>query len=274
MYSLSDKQVDFVLDDIGKRGIITEDVKYNILDHVCCIIENEMNEGMNFEKVYGNTIARFYQNELSEIEVETQKLLTFKHYYAMKRTLKITGITSIILIILGIIFKSMHWPGAGILIVLGGAFFSLVFIPLNIVLKFQDDKESGNRIIMTIGMLSASAATLGVLFKIMHWPYANVLMFSSLLVFILVFIPIYFIVKYKNPETKFDAIINTAFMMGAAGMLFALINFGHSKKHIEKHEIKIHEGDTIHHHKNITEEVELEIENGDTIHYSKKIIEE
>ena len=238
MYRVTDEQVDFILEDIAKRGVTTEDVKYNILDHVCCIIENEMSEEMNFHEFYRQTIARFYRKELGEIEEETQQLLTFKHFYAMKKILKISGVTSIILILLGVIFKSMHWPGAGIAVVLGLGFFSLIFIPLNIVLKFKDDKEKSNQIIMTIGMLIASAATIGVLFKIMHWPFANILMFSSLLVFMIVFIPIYFIVKFKDPETKFNAIINTTFMIGAAGMLFALIDLRPSKKHDEQHQLQ------------------------------------
>ena len=119
-------------------------------------------------------------------------------------------------------------PGAGLGIVLGLGFFSLIFIPLNVVLKFKDNKEKSNPLIMTIGMLTASTATIGVLFKIMHWPFANVLMFSSLLVFMIVFIPIYFIINYRNPETKFNTIINTTFMIGAAGMLFALTNLSRS----------------------------------------------
>lgn len=236
MHRITDDEVDFILDDIAKRGVTTEDVKYNILDHVCCIIENEMKEGMNFNEFYRQIIARFYRKELGEIEEETQQLLTFKHFYAMKRTLKISGIASIILILFGVIFKAMHWPGAGVGVVLGLGFFSLVFIPLNIVLKFKDNQEQSNKAIMTIGMLTASVATIGVLFKIMHWPYANILMFSSLLVFMIIFIPIYFIVKYRDPDSRFNAIINTTFMVGAAGMLFALINFGHSKK--ETKEIK------------------------------------
>jgi cation transport ATPase len=244
MYRITDEEIDFILEDITRKGILTEDVRYNVLDHVCCIIENEIKDGMSFKEFYEDTISKFYRNELCEIEEETQKLLTFKHYYAMKRTLKISGVTAIILIILGVTFKTMHWPGAGIIIVLGLAFFSLIFIPLNIVLKFQDDKESSNRIIMTIGMLTASAASIGVLFKIMHWPYANILMFSSLLVFTLVFIPIYFVTKYKDPDSKFNAIINTAFMVAGAGMLFALINFGYSKKHVHKENIEIHQIDT------------------------------
>ena len=233
MYNLTESQIDFILDDIEKKGVVTEDVRYNILDHVCCIIENEMSEGKNFKEFYGNTIAQFYVNELGEIEEETNNLLTFKNYYTMKRTLKISAFISILLIMIGVTFKSMHWPGAGITIVLGLSFFSLIFIPLNIILKFKDDEEKNNRIIMIIGMLTASVASIGVLFKIMHWPYANVLMFSSLLVFIMIFIPIYFIVKYRDPASRFNAIINTTFMIGAAGMLFALINLHPPKKQDE-----------------------------------------
>ena len=235
MYKVTDSQVDFILNDIEERGVKTEDVRFNILDHVCCIIENEMEGDMNFKEFYKNTIARFYKKELCEIEEETQVLLTFKNFHAMKRTLKISGITSIILILIGIVFKALHLQGAGIAIVLGLVFFSLVFIPLNIVLKFKDDKEKGNRLIMTVGMLAAAGATLGTLFKLMHWPFANMLMFCSLLVFMIVFIPIYFIVRYRDPESKFNAIINTTFMLGGAGMLFALMNFG--QKHNPHQEV-------------------------------------
>jgi hypothetical protein len=242
MYNITDDQVDFILDDIEKRGVTTEDVRYNILDHVCCIIENEMNGESNFKEFYRNTIAQFYIKELGEIEEETQVLLTFKHYYAMKRTLKISGITSITLILLGVTFKTMHWPGASVMAVLGLGFFSLIFIPLNIAMKFANDKEKSNRLIMTVGMLAASAATMGVLCKIMHWQLANILMMSSLLVFMFLFIPIYFVVNYKNPETKFNTIINTTFMVGAAGMLFALVNLGgSSKKHENSPKQEIHQ---------------------------------
>ena len=123
MYELSDDQVEYILNNIEKRGVTTEDVRDNILDHVCCIIENEFTVGKDFYRAYEDTIARFYTKELSEIERETENLLTFKYYYAMKRTLKITGLISVILIVLGAIFKVMHWPGAGVMYVSGFAIF-------------------------------------------------------------------------------------------------------------------------------------------------------
>ena len=80
MYQLSEKQIDFILDDIKKRGIQIESLQQNLLDHVCCILENEMNAEDDFEKLYSNTIQKFYKKELFEIEQETNDLLTFKTF--------------------------------------------------------------------------------------------------------------------------------------------------------------------------------------------------
>lgn len=232
MVNLTDEQVDFISNDITKKGIETEDVRDNILDHVCCIIENEMPIEEDFYVFYELTIARFYTRNLREIEEETKNLITFKYYYAMRRTLKITAIATSLLILSGGICKFQHWPGASVLLFTGLILFSLVFLPLNIVLKFRDDEEKENRLIMLVGFLTASVGTIGILFKVMHWPYANMLFYGSFIVFFLVFIPLYFFTKFRNTETKFSAIMNTTFMIAGCGMLFALVNLKGSK-HIE-----------------------------------------
>lgn len=224
MYSVTDDQVEFILSDIERRGVKTEDVRDNILDHVCCIIENEFNGGKDFKKFYENTIARFYKKELSEIERETENLLTFKYYYAMKRTLKITGLISTVLIALGAFFKVMHWPGAGVMYVLGFVSLSFIFIPLNIVLQSRDDKKKSDKIVMIFGLLLAISGFIGLLFKTMHWPGANFLFFGSLGLFGLVFVPIYFITRYRDPETRFNAIIHSTFMFAGAAIFFGLIS--------------------------------------------------
>ena len=99
MYKVTDEQIDFILGNIKANGVTIEDLQYNLLDHICCIIEDEMPEGEDFYKFYGNIMPRFFYKELKEIEQETNNLLTFKNYYAMKNTLKISGIISSILTI-------------------------------------------------------------------------------------------------------------------------------------------------------------------------------
>ena len=194
------------------------------MDHVCCIIENEFKAGKDFNNFYENTIARFYKIELSEIERETENLLTFKYYYVMKRTLKITGLISVVLIVLGALFKTMHWPGAGIMYVSGFIIFCLLFIPLNIVLQSRNDKKRIDKMVMILGLLLTISGSIGLLFKVMHWPGASILFFGSLGLFGLIFIPLYFITRYRNPETRFNAAIHSAFMTAAAAILFALID--------------------------------------------------
>ncbi len=228
MHVITDSQVDFILDDLARKGVHTEDVRMNLLDHVCCIIEHEMPPKANFYEFYERILPRFYKSDLKEIEDETQQLVKFKYYHAMKRTLKITGATTVALILLGSLFKFQHWPGAGALLFLALAFFGLVFLPLNIIMKNRDEKNQTNKIIITFGFLLGIGIVAGLLFKVFHWPGANILMFGTLAVFSGIFIPLYFFTRFRNPETKFNAIVHTTFMVAGAGLFFSLINLKNS----------------------------------------------
>ncbi|MCB0381471.1 MAG: hypothetical protein KDD24_09460 [Flavobacteriales bacterium] len=224
MYKVTDEQIDFILDNIKANGVTIEDLQYNLLDHICCIVENEMAEDEDFYKFYGTIMPRFFKNELKEIEQETNNLLTFKNYYAMKNTLKISGIISSILTIFGAVFKVMHWPGAGMLIVLGGLSFSLIFLPLMIVLKFKDEESKISKWVFSFGFLLAMGAGTGTIFKLMHWPYANFLMLWSVTLFVFAYVPLYYITQIRKAEKKFNATINAVLMMACGGMLFAMFN--------------------------------------------------
>jgi hypothetical protein len=230
MVKLTDDQVDYILDDIKANGVVLEDLQHNLLDHICCIIENEMLESENFYSFYKNVLPRFFHKELKEIQEETEKLLIFKNYYAMKNTLKIAGITSSILTIIGATFKTFHLPGAGIIIVLGALIFSLIFLPLMIALKFKDEEKKIDKWVFSFGFLLAMAITIGVLFKIMHWPFANILMLSGLTSFIFIYVPIYYFSRIRRAELKFNTTVNSVLMMACGGLLYALYNLGYSTK--------------------------------------------
>lgn len=81
--------------------------------------------------------------------------------------------------ILGILFKMLHWPGANVLLVSSG-------ILLVITLAFLLVRERGPITVrlhlpaMLLGSLMAVVT--GGLFKIMHWPGANMLLMTGLIV--------------------------------------------------------------------------------------------
>jgi hypothetical protein len=87
MYSISDKQIDFILYDLSVNGIQTESLQYDLLDHICIIIEQNLEEGGDFDQFYAATVKTFYKKELREIEEETTFLLTLRHRLLLSRNL-------------------------------------------------------------------------------------------------------------------------------------------------------------------------------------------
>jgi len=75
MYQLNDNQIDLILTDLRQRGIETESMRMNLLDHICILIENHLEEDGDFVQFYTTTIRSFYKEELRELEDEARLLM-------------------------------------------------------------------------------------------------------------------------------------------------------------------------------------------------------
>jgi len=86
MYQLNDQQIDLILADLRQRGIETESMRMNLLDHICILIENHLEEGGDFAQFYATAIRSFYKDELRELEDEARLLMALnKGYLLMSR---------------------------------------------------------------------------------------------------------------------------------------------------------------------------------------------
>ena len=224
MYCITDEQVDFILDDIRRNGIEMEDLQLNLLDHICCIIEQNLEADGDFEGFYRQTVQQFYKKELREIEAETIQLLTFKNYYAMRKTMIVSGLVSVMAFVTGSLFKWMHWPGAGVLLVLGIGIFSFLFLPLMLTLKIKESGSKRDKLVVTSATITGLLYCMACLFTIQHWPGANVLWFSTVIVSFFVMIPIYFFTGIRKPEAKVNTIITSTMLVAATGFLFLMLN--------------------------------------------------
>ena len=224
MYQLTDEQVTYILNDIRRNGVEMEDLQLNLLDHVCCIIEQNLEEGGNFQSFYQQTISRFYNTGLKEIEEETINLLTFKNYYVMKRSMIISGASAAFLLLTGSFFKFMHWPGAAVLLVLGIVFFSMIFLPILLAMKAKELKTGTEKLILGIGTFSGILYCLASLFKVQHWPGANVMLFSTLGIILFVLLPLYFFNGIRKPETKLNTIITSIILVGVFSVQFLMVS--------------------------------------------------
>lgn len=223
MYCISDAQIDFILDDISARGVGMESLQQNLLDHICCIIERNLEEDGDFERFYYQTVSTFYESELKEIETETIHLLIHKNYYIMKKIMLVSGGISTALLSVGILFKFMHWPGAGMMLVFGIVLLSLVFLPLMFTLKVKEKQQTKDKVIIGIGTFVAILISLGIMFKVMHWPGANIMISSAFLILVLFFLPIYFFSGIRNPETKVNTVVSSVLIFAGCGLLLTLM---------------------------------------------------
>jgi hypothetical protein len=224
MYRITDSQIDFILEDLSARGLSMESLQQDILDHVCCIIEQELKEPDGFEQFYRETIVRFYKRELSEIEEETILLLTFKNYYTMKKVMISSGAASAFLLIAGSFLKLFQLPGAAPLLVLGVAVMCFLFLPLLLVLKMKEKPARQDKLILVTGVVIGILYCLSTIFRVMHWPGAVVMTVLTIALSFFVLIPAYFFTGIRRPETRINTIVSTIILVAATTMQFTLLS--------------------------------------------------
>jgi len=220
--TLSEAQIGFIRNDIVARGITLESLQDDLTDHICCLLEIHPGAAGNFDAAYNEIIQTFYKQELKEIETET--LFTLNHKTrAMKKSMMITGLFAAGLLSLGIVLKFMHAPGAGAAIVSGTFFFSMVFLPLLAIIRMKEKNTSREKMQVALGVLAAIPLSLSFVFRIQHWPGAMILLYLSIGIALLLFLPLYLARGIKNPETKMQTLVVSIILVTGCGLWLSLV---------------------------------------------------
>lgn len=213
---------------IEARGVEMKELSYDLVDHICCMIEEKMESGKNYSSALEESIASFGKKGIRQIQEETTFLLT-KNTLAMRKTMHITGITAAILLLLGSIFKIQHWPGAGLMYGLGGVSLCLLFMPLFLAVRIKEKVSRLNTWSNVLGILSAITLCLGILFKIMHWPFAGILMNIGGALLIFIFLPLYIYNGFKTNQLKTSTIVPVIIAIAGFSLMFSLVKLRNSQ---------------------------------------------
>lgn len=220
---LSDEQVETIRQRIINDGVADTGLQNDLLDHFCCFIEGKMEQGTDFEDAYGKAFTAITPNGMHEIEEELFIVLTFKNYTNMKRAILITGAISTAMLTAGIILKYMFSPGASALIFTGITTAALVFIPLVFILKIKEKQTTAEKALWGIGSLFAICLAFSVLFKVQHWPGANVMGLLAPAILLVLFLPVYFFSGIRNRDTKVNTVVTSVFMIVGCGLFFTML---------------------------------------------------
>jgi hypothetical protein len=115
------------------------------------------------------------------------------------------------LIDLGITFKLWFWDGASILLISGLVTFSLVFIPMLLIQKSK--QPNPDNFMNAAGAFGISTFALGILFKLQHFPFADIIMATGPAFLFLIYFPRYIFSKTISAEIKKNYLRNTFFVI-------------------------------------------------------------
>ncbi len=102
------------------------------------------------------------------------------------------------LFIVGTLFKIQHWPMAGIILTLAATFGILFFIPALALSRFLDQENKDKRIAYILGALGTILFVAGMLFKIQHWPLANISIVMGIILLVILALPMFTWLTWKS----------------------------------------------------------------------------
>lgn len=198
--TLNEQQVDFIDQAISKEGLRNKSLQADLLDHMCCLVEMEMQRGLTFEQAYQKAYFQTAPTGFVDIQNETIFLLNYNKLLIMKRFIYLSGYLFATAWVIGIFFKLMHLPGAMILMFGGGTGLAFVFLPLLLLNKYKDlaVQAMSEKMKWTLGALSFFLFMVASWMKLAHLMGAGVMLGVSFLVFGFGFLPFLFFRMYKK----------------------------------------------------------------------------
>lgn len=191
-----------IIRSVIEQSLLTSPtLKDDVVDHLCCMVEDKMASGKIFDMALQEALFEFAPAGLNEIQFETDFLLYTNKFLAMKKLTYAIGLTTSISIAMGLMMKLLHMPGGEELVNYGFFGFALLFLPMVTISRYKANPtlERNEKLKIVFGFLSAVLTGLAVFFKIkMQLEASEVLLITGASIFSFGFLPVVFYTMYKK----------------------------------------------------------------------------
>ncbi len=222
MAQLSNLQQDTIYDLLIDQGVSYEALQIDLLDHICCMVEEKMDNGLDFGQSLTLSTQEFGLSNFGELQEATFHLLNLK-LNKMKKVIGIIGIISALSVIGGVFFKINHFPFAGKLLATGLILISFLVFPAMAYFESKNLDTFLQKLRPISGYLAAILLSTATLFKIMHWPGFFQLYYPGLILLVFVFLPLFTIKNYKTAENKIMAFSRSLLILAGVAVFWGLM---------------------------------------------------
>ncbi len=214
MPELTIYDIERITSDVISQEIIFPNLADELVDHICCDVEYEMEKGLNFNEAYNRVKQKIGKRRLKEIQEETL-YATDSKYRIMKTTMKFSAVAGTVLFGVAAMFKIQHWPGAGIMLTLGALILALLFMPSALGVLRKENRSRKRQVLFISAFLSAGLFITGILFKIQHWNGGGPILILAGIVVVFLLIPSLLSATLQNTE---NTALRPVYIAGAVGL--------------------------------------------------------
>ena len=199
---LNESQIEQIADTVSKSNISSAELKEDLIDHLCCIAEDEMSKGKDFENAYQAVLQQFCPSGLSEIQNGMVFLYTSKSRKRLDRTLYVSGVIALTGILITAVMKILYLPFAQLALMTTFCVVLLVLFP-TIIIRMMKQKPGKKRIpffgfkgvLIHVGAL---LCIVSAVFHIFHWPGALIILLLATIFCYLAIFPLFFFKIFKK----------------------------------------------------------------------------
>jgi len=271
LVKLSTGQIHQIEKDVQQAGINFSHLSSDLVDHICCYVEELMENGKNFEKAYAQVRFEIDFENLKDIQIQTIIVINQK-FKTMKTLMKVSGISGFLLFIIGLFMKIGHVEGAGIIFTLAFLCLIVAYLPA-LTLTVRKEKILGKKLpLFYSGVVAVFFTMITFVFIMMHWPYRVYPLLASWLT-MMIFLILYFFHTLKTQENR---IINLSILLVLSIVLLSnvytySVSTMNPMTEVSVHEYNLDESDEYYAHKNLILLSALDSLNENSLVFNKSV---
>ena len=168
-----------IRDYLEQQGLYFKPLQDEMVDHLGCDLELRMSEGKPFDQAWLQITSEIGENHFQNIQRETMETINKRFTWSQGLSFLALG-----LLLVSMLFKVMHFPLAGELLILSFGFIgaSLLTTSLNGVFLNRGKQGAARILSMVAGVI---ILLVGYAFKVLHMPGADQLILFAVVVLIM-----------------------------------------------------------------------------------------
>jgi hypothetical protein len=231
MVELSDQQVSKIVRWVDTYGLTLGDLKNELIDHIACEVEYEMNTGSPFEVAFARVLRNIPEDQLVKIEEASLYMVNFK-FRIMKQLTFFSGLLVLLAFLLGFSFRIFKPELTEEFLLAGMFILCLFFIPLFFLTNYHEQKKEKHKILHIMGFSGTFLISLSAILNYFAVDFSGVFIILGLLLLLFGFFPLFLISFSNSPYLRL--VRGTLFLFVFIGILgIGFYNLAPSKDMID-----------------------------------------